>query len=255
MNSFNDKGIIIRINPLNETDNVIVIFSENHGRVNAKAKGIKKTTSRRAGSLDLFNYIDFRVYQGKGDLDLLTEVKLIDDFKLLKTDFDIINLNYYVLELIDKTIAGHEKNYALFEALKAFFELQNGQMSQCLELITIMQIKLLDQLGYTPLLDECIVCNDKFVEGEERIPSNGDQIGYICQKHMPQTTHELIVDDVILKIQKFIIGHNMFTASRLKVDSRQMKSLFAIQHSWLQNIIEKKINTADIINSILIKIV
>jgi len=255
MNSFNDQGIIIRINPLNETDNIIVIFSKNHGRINAIAKGIKKVKSRRAGSLDLFNLIEFRVYQGKGDLDLLIEVKLLNEYKDSKSNFDIINLNYYVLELFDKTIPGHDKNVLLFDALKDFFELQNAELNQCLELITIMQIKLLDELGYTPLLDQCMICGESFVEGEKRSPSSDGQMGYICHKHIGMNSEEFNVDDVILKIQKFILSRNLLTASRLKVTGSQIKSLFSIQHTWLQSIIEKKINTTDIINTILVKIV
>jgi DNA repair protein RecO (recombination protein O) len=255
MSSYNDKGFVIKISPLNENDKVIVLLSQYNGRVNAVAKGIKKAKSRNAGSLDLLNHVNMRVYQGKGAFDLLTEVKLICDFRNIKTDLDIINLNMYVLEVIDKTISGHEKNAPLYQLLHDYlYQQKHPTVIETLEYLTIFQIKLLDLLGYTPLLDSCIECGEPLLKDEERVPSENGQVGYICHKHLHSNLDYQSVSDVIIKIQRFIIDRSINSAQRLKVTPEHLKALFSIQHTWLQGIIEKKINTTDIINSILLKI-
>jgi DNA repair protein RecO (recombination protein O) len=254
MSSYNDKGFVIKVTQLNETDNIIVIFSKDNGRINAIAKGVKNIKSRKASSLDLLNLIDFRLHKGKGDLDLLIEVKLIDDFSKIKTDLSSINLNFYVLEIIDKTIPGHEKNIPIFQAINAFMYLQNGNLIHDLTLLLIMQLKMLDELGYSPMIDECVICSDTISEGQMRTVSTNEQIGYICEKHMGHIDSENSVPDAILKVQKFILRNSIASSSRLSLTPNQIKSLFSIQHNWFQSIIEKKINTADIINSILINL-
>jgi DNA repair protein RecO (recombination protein O) len=254
MSSYNDKGFVIKVTQLNETDNIIVIFSKDNGRINAVAKGVKNIKSRKASSLDLLNLIDFRLHKGKGDLDLLIEVKLIEDFSKIKTNLNSINLNFYILEIVDKTIPGHEKNILIFQAIYSFLYLQNGDLLHDLTLLLIVQLKLLDELGYTPMLDECIICSDAIGEGQMRIPSVNEQIGYMCEKHMNLQDIENSIPDTILKIQKYILRNSIPSASRLSLTSDQIKSLFTIQHNWFQSIIEKKINTADIINSILINL-
>lgn len=259
MSSFNDKGFVIKLSPLNENDKVVVLLSQYNGRINAVAKGIKKIKSRSAGSLDLLNHVSFRFYQGKSQLDLLTEVKLINDFRVLKQNLDIINLNIYILELIDKSISGHEKNTDLYTLLFDFLYQQekfenNITALEVLEYVTIFQIKLLDLLGYTPLLDSCIECGEPLLQDKERITSENGQVGYICHKHLHKNINYQNVSDVIVKIQRFIIDRPLKSGQRLKVTPDHLKALFSIQHTWLQGIIEKKIYTTDIINSILLKL-
>lgn len=248
MSSYNDKGFVIKISPLNENDKVIVILSQYNGRINAVAKGIKKAKSRKAGSLDLLNHVSVSVYKGKGAFDLLTEVKLINDFHNTKTNFEIINLNMYVLEIIDKSISGHEINAALYQLLYDYmYQQKASSVVETLEFLTIFQIKLLDLLGYSPLLDSCIECGEPLVEGKDRIPSDNGEVGYICHKHLHKNINYNNVADVIIKIQRFTMDRPLNSGQRLKVTPEQLKALFSIQHTWLQGIIEKKINTTDII--------
>jgi len=256
MSSFNDKGFVIKLVPLNENDKVVSVLSQKNGRINAVAKGINKIKSRSAASLDLLNNISFRAFQGKSNLDLITEVRLIDDFHSLKTDLDIINLNLYVLEVIDKLIIGHESTQSIYELVSSYLNYHKEEQLSLIDRLKILisfQFKILDNLGYTPLLDECVVCGEKFKEGEFRIASADNQIGYICGRHTGIAKQRNNIEDVILKIQKYLLNHNLIAAKQLQITPNQLKSLFTIQNLWIQNVMEKKINITDIINSILLK--
>jgi len=254
MSSFNDKGFVIKLLPLNDNDKIIEIISENNGRISAVAKGINKIRSRKAGSLDLCNHISFRAYEGRGGLGLIIESKLINDFHSIKKDYDNVNICFYILELIDKTITGYEKNRNFFQLLFDFFTLLDDKnILSNLEYLLIFQIKLLSELGYSPLLNECVICGEKLLEQSLRIPSIDNQVGYICDHHFNNQPTNL-VPDVVIKIQKFIVTHSMHAGGRLNITPNQIRSIFSVQHLWLQNIIEKKINTTDIINSILLNL-
>ena len=178
-------------------------------------------------------------------------MKLISDNHHLKQDLPVINLNYYILELIDKLIPGHETNSHIFQLLDDFYAFQTkSDVLLALELITIFQIKILDILGYRPMLDNCIVCADPLLPDETRFPASRGEVGYICKKHMGSDAEANSTPDVILKIQKFTLAHSTLAASRLNVNIQQLKGLFTIQHQWLQSIIEKRLYTSGIINTI-----
>ena len=43
MTLYRDKGIVLRSYKLGESDRIVVVMTENHGKVRAVAKGIRKT--------------------------------------------------------------------------------------------------------------------------------------------------------------------------------------------------------------------
>ena len=59
MRSFKTEGIVIKRRNFNEADRIITVFSKRNGKINIKASGVRKITSRRSPHLELLNYSIF----------------------------------------------------------------------------------------------------------------------------------------------------------------------------------------------------
>ena len=77
MNQYRDKGIVLRTYNLGEADRIVVIMTQDHGKVRAVAKGVRKTRSKIGARLEVLSHVEVLLYKGKG-LDTVNQVELIE---------------------------------------------------------------------------------------------------------------------------------------------------------------------------------
>lgn len=120
--TYSDSAIILKRFPYGEGDFLITLLSANRGKFTALAKGVRKINSRRGAHLDLFNHVKASFYSGRGSLDIITEVKTLDDFEGLRSSLDKIQLAFYFCELADNLLPENEKNYSTYKLLTRALE-------------------------------------------------------------------------------------------------------------------------------------
>jgi DNA repair protein RecO (recombination protein O) len=74
---YRDEGIVLRTQRLGEADRIITLFTRDHGRIRAVAKGVRKTGSRFGSRLEPFGRVDVQLYEGR-TLDTVTQVETLD---------------------------------------------------------------------------------------------------------------------------------------------------------------------------------
>ena len=121
LRSYSDEGIVLARRNFGEADRILSIYSKNHGRISAIAKGIRKLTSRKRGHLEVFSYIRFQIAEGHG-IGILTEVETINSFESFKKDLKKVSLAYFFTEVIGKITHEHERNDGIFELILNYLE-------------------------------------------------------------------------------------------------------------------------------------
>ncbi|MCX6706292.1 MAG: DNA repair protein RecO [Candidatus Woesebacteria bacterium] len=141
--SYSDEGIVLARRNFGEADRILSIYSKNHGRISAIAKGIRRTTSRKRGHLEVFGHIKFQITDGHG-IGILIEADTINNFEEIRKDLKKISLAYFFTEVIGKITHEHERNDGIFELTLNYLEklqletrLRSLRMSFILELLTI----------------------------------------------------------------------------------------------------------------------
>lgn len=102
MRSYNLEGIIIKRSNFGEADKLVTLFTKTHGKVTLMARGIRKLTSKRAGSLELFNMVKVSAIPGRGQIDTLTEVQELQSYSNWRMHMGRVNIAYQLVETIDK---------------------------------------------------------------------------------------------------------------------------------------------------------
>ncbi len=120
MKKFNFTGVVINRRNSGEADKYITLFSRQLGKITLKAAGIRKITSRRAGSLELFNLIKGSAVSGRGQSFVLTEVELIDSHSVWKGQFGRVNLAYQICEAVDRLTPEWEAHPEVFDLLSDY---------------------------------------------------------------------------------------------------------------------------------------
>ncbi len=51
------EGVVIKKTNFSEADKIVTIFTRDHGKITVLAKGLRRLSSKRSGSLDLFSLV------------------------------------------------------------------------------------------------------------------------------------------------------------------------------------------------------
>lgn len=149
------EAIVIRRANLGEADRVVTLFTHEHGRLSAAAKGARKPKSRLAGRLELFTHLRALLARGR-TLDVISQVEVIDPFAALRGDLGRMSAASFVAEITERGTPEREPQPAIFAALRrALHTIAAGDAELAAHWYTA---QLLSLAGYGPVTDRCVVC-------------------------------------------------------------------------------------------------
>ena len=119
---YSDQGVVLARRNFGEADRIVVIFSENHGKVSLLAKGVRKPKSRKRGHIEVFSLIKFQAVK-TNSIDLITEAETIDSFEVVRKDLKKVSVAYFFVEAIGKITHDGEPHQNIFEILVKFLNL------------------------------------------------------------------------------------------------------------------------------------
>ena len=164
MTSYTDQGVVIKRSNFGEADRIITLFTQSHGKVTVIARGVRKPTSKRAGSIELFNLIKASFIKGRGELDTLGEVQSLETFPSWRKHLGRVNIAYQLVEIIDKITPDHQPHPKVFAMLLKFLsEIGNLKIDWELE-IGNWKLQILQDLGYWPEDKIFVKDIDQFIE-------------------------------------------------------------------------------------------
>lgn len=154
---FRDQGVVLRTVKLGEADRIVTLMSQDHGKVRAVAKGVRKSGSKFGGRLEPTSHLAFQAYKGRGDLDTITQVEVIDPLRKVREDYVRLTHALPMLEAVDQVAQDREPHVALYRMLVgALRELDRNPSPM---ITTAFVLKLCALEGFQPSLDECVHCS------------------------------------------------------------------------------------------------
>ncbi len=146
MRTFTVQGIILKRKNIGEADRILTVFTREMGKMQVKAKGVRKVASKRASHIEPLNKTTLTVYKGSG-MPLLTEAVAIKQFNEIKTDLHKVGLAYHICELVDGLCPENQENEAIFALLEQMLEKLTEDENPSVQIHTF-EVQLLTLLGY-----------------------------------------------------------------------------------------------------------
>lgn len=144
---YSSEAIVLSLKNYSEADKFVSLFSRTQGKMKLIAKGTRKPSSRKRGHLEVFNLIRFTGV--KANLNIITEVQVIENFNGIKIDLKKISVAYFLLEVVSRLTNDEESNEQVYELL--FETLKKVEESNNLKSIRYEYIKkILILLGFWP---------------------------------------------------------------------------------------------------------
>jgi DNA repair protein RecO (recombination protein O) len=156
MSLYRCQGIVLRTYKLGEADRIVTFCTDTRGKVRAVAKGVRKTKSRIGARLEPTSHVSLLMYEGRGDLDVVSQAESIETFRSLREDLDRLTHASSLLEAVDLISIEENEDIRLYEMLSGALRQLNKQDSALL--VPAFYWKLLAHEGYYPSLDACVRC-------------------------------------------------------------------------------------------------
>jgi DNA repair protein RecO (recombination protein O) len=153
---YRDEGVVLRTHRLGEADRIVSLLTEGRGKVRAVAKGIRKTKSKFGARLEPMTHVALQLFEGRGELDTITQVETIEIFRPAREDLDRVTKVGALLEVVDQVAQEGEPNVALYRMLLGALRSLAGADSPLL--VAGFYWKLLSQEGFHPVLEVCASC-------------------------------------------------------------------------------------------------
>jgi DNA repair protein RecO (recombination protein O) len=156
---YRDQGIVLRTWRLGESDRIVNLLTERHGKVRAVVKGVRKTKSRFGSRLEPMVHCSLLFYEGR-ELDIVTQAEALEVFRPVREDLARLAKASSLLEATDQLAQERHAAPRLYAMLLGGLRALSAHDSALL--VPAFFLKLLSTEGFHPLLDECAVCGDRY---------------------------------------------------------------------------------------------
>ena len=154
--SYKTSAVVLRGRSYGEADRILTLFSTERGKMDAIAKGVRRTKSPMAGRLEFANEVALTMHRGRNlDVVVSADIEKAHWQHVMQPErFAAANV---VTELIDGFCEPDLPLPDIYELLtRALGAI--GRSADPLGLLPRFSLRLLDALGLAPPLDTCIRC-------------------------------------------------------------------------------------------------
>lgn len=148
--------VLKRIN-YGEADRIITVLTQDCGKLRLLAKGVRKSTSKLAGGIEIFSESTIQYIKGKGDIDTLVSARINKNFSNISKNLNITNTGYEAISTID-LVTEHNAENSYYNLLHDTLELLDEGLNESL-VLGIFYAKLLAISGHSLNLDRDISGN------------------------------------------------------------------------------------------------
>jgi len=246
---YKTEGIVLKSIEYGDADKIATIYTKNYGKVQAIAKGIRKTKSKFGSSLEILTYAVFLFYKGK-NIDTISQSEILESF--FSTSKEVIKFAFATncAEIVNKLTEEGETNFSLFNLLKeALHYLKETNDPKLLTLS--FKWKVISVLGYKPSFKLCCRCNKRVGAqkmGEYFSVKDG---GIICNECVSKDNKDYRpVSNYFAKLVNKILITPLSIISNYTIPEKRMKELEEVTESYLTYHSEKSFKTDKFLKSL-----
>jgi len=156
--TFKTNGIVLRTLDYLESDRIVVLLTEDVGKITGIAKGARKSRIRFANALEPFTHLSLILSQKKGSrMAFIEEAAIIHHYPGIRTNLEKTLTASYFMELIDQFLWEEKPSSPVLDLLCEYLTLmEKNQLGG--NFVRFFELRFLRLIGYEPVLDRCTIC-------------------------------------------------------------------------------------------------
>jgi DNA repair protein RecO (recombination protein O) len=178
--AYKTSAVVLRGRTYGEADRILTLFTTERGKIDAIAKGVRRTKSHLAGRLEFANQVQLGMHRGRNlDVVVSADIETAHWQNIVAPErFAAANLAVELIDAFCEPDMPLPDVYALLTAALAAI----GRSDDPLSLLPRYSLRLLEALGLAPPVDTCIRCGASFAGRTAWLdPEQGGFAGEECR--------------------------------------------------------------------------
>lgn len=184
MAGYKTDALVLKKRKLGEADNVLILASPTEGRIDAIARGVRKTCSRFGGRLEPFSLVQAILHKGR-TFDTVTSVQVVDAHDGLRGDPERTSYAAVVVDVLDKVMVRDDPEPRLVALADATLTAMETESADLGALMVAFSLKTLAMLGLRPALGSCAACDAALTGGAHLSVEAGGAVCERCRAELP----------------------------------------------------------------------
>jgi DNA repair protein RecO (recombination protein O) len=159
---FKTEAVVLRSIRYGEADRILHLYSREHGRLGAIAKGARRVKSRLGGRLEPLSRVNLILRQGRGDLCTVTGVDTVEAHPGLRESWAALQRATQACDAVLRLLDSAEPNEPAYNLLCRELRLLDGDPHAATRAHALaFRLKLLLAAGFAPELAACASCGER----------------------------------------------------------------------------------------------
>ncbi len=242
------QGIVLRITDYNDHDSLLTLLSRSHGKLTAKARGLRRKNSPLIAPCQLLAYGEFVLFEYRG-MYTVNEARVIELFPQLRRDLTKLSLGSYFAQVCDvisqEDLPNPELQSLLLNCLHALSKLDLPEN----QVKAVFELRGACLAGYTPDLMGCHVCGsqtpDRFDLSAGLLECRGCRDAQSGGIRMPVTAG-------ILEGMRYICMCSPKRLFSFRMEAEAMEQLSGITEAYLSTQLERGFSALEFYKSLFV---
>lgn len=233
------EAIVLRHADWGEADRLLWLFTRELGKLRVVAKGVRKPRSRKAGHLEPFTRASLQLAWGR-EMHIVTQAEAINPNMVLRDDLVRMGYAAYVVELLDRFTYEEGESQALYRLLAETLDRLNEESDPAFA-VRYYEVRLLEQVGFRPQLQQCVKCEKKIVAEDQYFSAALG--GVLCPKCGANYPGARPITLPALKALRHFQRSSYTEAKRLHISGAVDHELENLMGHFLTYLLERGLNT------------
>src|SRR6202035_3994269 len=155
------EAIVLRSIRYGEADRILHLYTPDHGRIGAIAKGARRTRSRFGARLEPFFHVTVVLHEGRGDLFTVTSADTLSAHGGVRDHAATLDAASRACDAVSRLFETGDPHPEVFRLLANELGLLDGDAAQARAANGLaFRLKLLLAAGFVPQLAACAVCGE-----------------------------------------------------------------------------------------------
>ena len=249
---YRTQAVILSRRDYGEADRIVTVFTPSLGKQEFLAKGIRKTTSRKAGHLELFTHSTLLVAKAR-TWDIVTEAASVENFRHLRTNLDAIGYASFICELVDCFTESDDENQPLWDLFLLALRVLDiyGQQPLATEpqvLLHWFELQLLTVTGFQPQFFACLACQAAITPVVNYLSLEDG--GIFCPRCATGRDSVEAIDADVLKVLRHLQRTAWPELQSLRIRPPIQQAVDTLLNRYLLTIVERQLKAANFLRKL-----
>ena len=228
------KGIIIAENNMSDYDKMVTILTPN-GKIGCAAKGSRRPKSGLMAATQFLCFGDYMIFQSASSYNL-NSCEVIEVFYNIRTDLDKLNYASYITKIINDVTDENQNTYKILQLFLNTLYMISESDKNLDFIVAIFKMKLMCLLGFMPIIDKCVNCNNK----ENLYYFSFRDSGLKCEACSRQDKGAMKISESTMTAIKYIIMAPPKKLFSFNMSEENIKELEIISKIYLNDKLDKE---------------